>query len=109
MNTSDTKFKVFSYLGWASIVFPIIVMFLWISSFYAAGDPVARAEAFKNYFPDSINQGNFITILCTVLSILSVIFSTLGLKVRGKISTVIDVFVIVIAMIIIALNIFSLL
>lgn len=107
MDNKDTRLKIYSVIGWIFFLFPLVVMILWIISVYSGSTEIERAVIFKNYFPEFMTQNKIIPITSTVFSLISVIFCTMGLKVEAKGMTIINIFVIIIALLVFVLNIFS--
>lgn len=107
MENKDTRLKVYSIIGWIFYLFPLVVMILWIVSVYSGSTEIERAVIFNSYFPEFMTQNRIIPITSTVFSLIAIVFCTMGLKVEAKGMTIINIFVIIFALLVFVLNIFS--
>jgi hypothetical protein len=107
MQKNDTHLTVYSIVGWIFFLFPLVVMILWITSVYNGGNDIERAELFNSYFPEFMTSNRIIPVVSSVFSIISIVMCTMGLRAKPKGMTVINIFVIILAMLVFAMNIFS--
>ena len=99
--------KTLSVAGLICIFVPILIFGLWIHAANLGTTQNERVTIFKSYFPDFLGGRWDITFLSIAFCISAVILSSISLKFSGKLWKVLNVIILVISVLLLSLNLFS--
>ena len=108
INLSTIQLKVLTFLGLVCLAIPILLQGLWI---YVRSVTATQADAvalFQSYEPECL-QGPYASLyLSLALSFLAIIFSSMGLKLSGKLWKFLNGIILILASLMLLLNLFQL-
>jgi hypothetical protein len=98
--------KIFTFVGLFCLSIPIILLALWIHAFNLGTNHVERIEIYNGYLPDFL-QGFATTLLSMFFCALSIILSTISLKISSKLWKALNILILVVSSLLLYLNLFS--
>jgi len=100
--------KVTKYIGPILLIYPLLNMLLWIIIFSVSQDQQEAQSVYYSIYPEFLKGTGIIMILSALLSLLSIIFSLIGLIKSTTFQKVILIVTSIIAFLLFCLSIFGL-
>ena len=104
---NHSMLKIFTLLGLVCMSVPLSIYGLWLYVIDLGTTHAERVAIFKEYFPEFLNGRWGTTFLSIVFCILAIIFSSISLKLSGKLWKVLNIIILVLSSLLLLLNIFS--
>jgi len=108
INLSPLQLKLLTFLGLLCIAIPMLLLGLWIYVRSLADKQADAGALFQSYQPECL-QGPYATLyLSLAFSLLAIIFSSMGLKLSGKLWKFSNAIILILASLMLLLNLFQL-
>lgn len=104
---NQTQLKILTLVSLICLLIPFSIYALWIYVFDLGTTQAERVAIFKDYFPDFLNGRWSMTFLSITFAIIAIIFSSISLKLSGKLWKVINIIILVLSSLLLLLNLFS--
>ena len=104
---NQTQLKILTLVSLICMLIPFSIFALWIYVFDLGTTQVERVAIFKDYFPDFLNGRWSTTFLGIAFCIIAIIFSSISLKLSGKLWKGLNIIILVISSLLLLLNLFS--
>jgi len=104
---TQNKLKLVTLLSFICLLVPFSIYGLWIYVFNLGTTQTERVSIFKDYFPDFLTDRWSSTLLGITFCILAIIFSSISLKLSGKLWKALNILIIVVSSLMLFLNLFS--
>ena len=99
--------KIFTFVGLFCLSIPITLIALWIHAFNLGTNQIERVEIYNGYFPDFLQARFATTLLSIAFCILSIIFSSINIKIPSNLWKGLNILVLVFSSLLLLLNLFS--
>ena len=99
--------KLLTLLGLIFLFVPILIWGLWIQAFNLGTTQIKRVAIFNNYFPDFLDGKWDITLLNMAFCLTAIILSSISLKLPGKLWKGLNFIILVLSILMLSLNLFS--
>jgi len=107
-NLSPFQLKLLTFLGLLCVAIPILLLGLWIYVRSLASTQADAGALFQSYQPECL-QGPYATLyLSLAFSVLAIIFSSMGLKLSGKLWKFLNAIILMLASLMFLLYLFQL-
>jgi len=106
-NLSQPQLKTLTFLSLICWFIPFSIYSLWIYAFSLGTTQTDRVSIFKDYFPDFLNGRWSLTLLSIAFCILAIILSALSKKVLSKSWKLLNSIILILSILLLALNVFS--
>ena len=104
---TQNKLKVLTLMSFICLMVPFSIYGLWIYVFNLGTTQTERVSAFKGYFPDFLTDRWSSTLLGIAFCFLAIIFSSISLKLSGKLWKALNILIIIVSSLMLFLNLFS--
>jgi len=108
INLSQLQLKLLTFLGLISVAIPILLQGLWI---YVRSVTASQADAvalFKSFLPECL-QGQYAALYLSLgLSLMAIIFSSMGLRLSEKLWKYLNTIILILASLMLLLSLFQL-
>ncbi len=100
--------KILTYLGLVCFFIPLSILGLWIYAFDLEDNQTDRVAIFNSYFPNFLHGRYDTTYLSLAFCLLSIVLSSVSLKLSGKLWKAMNIVILVFAIMLLLLNLFGL-
>jgi hypothetical protein len=99
--------KILTIVGLICLFVPILILGLWIHAFNLGTTQIERVEIFTSYFPGFLQDIFAITFLSMAFCILTIILSSIALKLPGKLWKAMNIVILVFSLLLLLMNLFQ--
>ena len=99
--------KILTFTGLFCLSIPLSLCGLWIHAFNLGDNQPARVAIFNTYLPDFLHGRFDTTFLSIAFCVLAIILSSISLTLSGKLWKILNIIILVLSILLLLLNLFS--
>ncbi len=104
---SQTQLKILTFVSLICLLIPLSIYGLWIYVIDLGTTQAERVAIFKDYFPSFLNGRWSTTLLSIAFCVSAIIFSSISLKLSGKLWKLLNIIILILSSLLLLLNLFS--
>ncbi|MDP2176221.1 MAG: hypothetical protein Q8K70_09975 [Bacteroidota bacterium] len=101
------RLKILTFIGLLCFSIPLSIFILWQYAYNMGDNQFNRVEIFKSYFPNFLQERYDTAYLSLAFCLLSIILSSLSLKLSGYLWKTLNIIILVLAILLMLLNLFQ--
>ena len=106
-NLNQNQLKILTLGSFICMLVPFTIYGLWIYVFNLGATQVERVTIFNDYFPDYLHGRWDTTFLGIIFCVFAIIFSSISLKLSGKLWKALNILILLLSSLLLLLNLFS--